>query len=112
MKTTAYNMTEAQPFDAPNRIPHLNLRQRLTPWAIDQWIIRLWQADLLYHFDDDPYDVGNSDGYKWVRTFTDTEAATLVNYLAAVRDVENYDPFDIAVDLVNGLYDPTTGAKL
>jgi len=81
-----------------SRIPEFNFDD-VTTENCDAWIRKLNSAGLLYHFDDSPttiieFGTGN-------RTFTDEEAEELGPIMDAMFSVDGYDPFDIAVDLVN-----------
>jgi hypothetical protein len=43
-----------------------------------RWIEALHAADLMFHFEDSPDDIGNLiDGAAWQRTFSDVQAATI-----------------------------------
>lgn len=73
------------------------------PDDVRAWIAALDAAGLLFHFDDDPYDVGNPGEGGWVRTFTDEEAAAVSALVARCGEVVD-DPF--------AYYPPIDGEQL
>ena len=69
-----------------------------------QWIQAMWDANLLFHFDDDPGDLINFSTNK--QLFSDSEVHILRLYIDLMwKDIKlannGEDPFDIALELID-----------
>ena len=77
-----------------NRIPAFDF-DNITPDTCDEWIKKLNDAELLYHFDDDPADIITGD----IKTFSELECETLEKIVDAMHSLDGYDPFETCVAL-------------
>lgn len=78
-----------------NRIPAFD-DSNPTPESCNEWIKKLHEAGLLYHFDDEPCSIIHDGG---VRTFSLPEIETLIKIMWAMHRIEGYDPFETCVAL-------------
>lgn len=96
--------TKVVPWEAfGHRIPEFDFGN-VTPENCQDWIRALHAADLLYHFDDNPREIGNTVNGEWQQLFTEEESQYLDAVMVtmfAMAGKESYDPFDLACDLNN-----------
>ena len=83
-----------------NRIPYFD-HNNLNPEYVNDWITKLHNAGLSYHFDEDPRDIVYKDNGQYMPLFTKQECKTLDSIMESIYSMGNYDPFEQLVKLAN-----------